>query len=241
MVGVDPLEASTESGPRPDGSVDSGTDSGLPCGEPNVVLCDDFERTTGIGPWTKSNGSPDGVVATTTDDARRGARSLRALTTSTDDFGSAFYTLDEVKVATKRVEYRFSLRVLGSAANGTLGQVNTISVKKGSDFWRMYVHVQDYGVYLAEQFFPNGASGQYSQHKIPEIVQGGPWVDVVVQITIGAPSKLRVTVGGKESFASDSETGIPSGVVSALAGIGFQGKPHPRGEVFVDDAVLIVE
>lgn len=234
-------DASAESGPRPDGSVESGTDGGLPCGEPNVVLCDDFERATGLGPWTTSNGSADGIVATTTDDVRRGTRSLRAVTTGSDDFGSAFYTLDDAKVATKRVEYRFSLRVLGSAANGTLGQVNTVSIKKGSDYWRMYVHVQDYGVYLAEQFFPSGASGKYSQHKLPEIVQGGAWVDVVVEITIGAPSKLRVTVGGKESFVSDSETGISSGVVSALAGIGFQGKPHPRGEVLVDDAVLIVE
>lgn len=237
-------DASLDGGPRGDGSAsdsESGSDAGgLPCGEPNVIVCDDFERTTGLGSWTGEQVSTGGAVGTTTMDARRGQRAFRAFTPASSDIGNAFYGIDYGKVATKRIEYRFALRVLGAASAGTLGQVQNFSIKKGADNWNVYVHVQDYGVYLAEQSFPNGTAAKYEQYPIPEILQGGPWRDVVVEVTIGSPSRLRVTVDGKQSVDHESTTGIPSGAVGAVTGIGYQGG-HPRSEVLVDDVVLIVE
>ena len=71
-------DASLDGGPRGDGSAsdsESGSDAGgLPCGEPNVIVCDDFERTTGLGSWTGEQVSTGGAVGTTTMDARRGQR-----------------------------------------------------------------------------------------------------------------------------------------------------------------------
>jgi len=220
-----------------EGGVDAGWAA---CSEPNVVVCDDFEREIGLGPWAGENEPTGGEVGTTTTDARRGQRSLRVLAPASSEPSSAFWGIDYGKTATKRIEYRFALRVLGKASAGTLGQVNNFSIKKGADNWNVYVHVQDYGVFLAEQSFPNGAAGKYEQYPIPEIVQGGEWSDVVIEVTIGSPSRLRVTVGGKTSVDVASTTGIPSGAVGAVAGIGYQGG-HPRSEVFIDDAVLIVE
>lgn len=178
----------------------------------------------------------------TTNDNTRQSPVLRASLERSSAPGYAHLWQSTGKTATSRIRYSFAMNALGAAGAGNVGQVNGLSMAKGADRWNVYVHVTVDGIFLAEQSFPQGGGGAFSQTRIPSVLQGSGWHSLVVEVLMGSPTKLRVTADGLEAFTKSTTVDLPSsGVVSVGAGITYSGENHPESDVLIDDCVLSIE
>ena len=231
----DPSESGGVDGAGPDGeardgAVDDGGSTDDWC-SPGALLCDDFERPEGLGPWSFLLAAEGGTAAIVRDTPFGNA--LHAVIPESQNLSQGAFALERGStVLTSRVRYRSRLRVMELPSSGG-ANLSEILLYQGSGFSSAFLLLRGNGLSLFEQRCPSQCTTK--NHGVIEALTLRDWHDVVLQLDFTtAPTTLVLSVDGVVVHSKASETGIVPGELEISAGFNFSSAPHGRAEVYID-------
>lgn len=228
-------DAGTTPPPSPTSTTDAGsgpaTDGGCPA---TALLCDDFERTSVLGPWDRMQGRPATIA---TGNAARGERSL-SLSLGSNDWDS--FVRKQFTSSTKRVRMSFSFR-LASSANGLEILKVTWGPANNWDTVAFAANVNEGLVASITNFIdsPGPTNTEKRQMLTPDQLYGSTWHRVAFVADMSNPTRtMHVEVDGiVRDLSQMSPHPSPSNPEVAV-GVTWQPSDGQVNGLFYDDIVI---